>query len=411
MSQGLLSGSGSSDILSQALFQTGLSEPVKTECAETPGLDFLEEDLLSCDVQTLTNNLISKMEDNPAQETQLPSSGGTQATFVSQNQPPEDLLGYRGVKDTHPVMSESTSGYTGGVAMPKLRKMENGIVPPPQQQQTFPIMPPQQPNPSPLAGHQTNQPPLSRQAQQQDMYSPSNNSSMEFGGGVDVELEELLTIDVTDAPDIRMYNGSGNTPAPSMNVSSQQQSGYATFPASNTPAQPPYPPAMHTQYSNTYQQSPANQMSPSSQLPELMNDDLFDILGEDLMSLPGQSSYSPQAQSPTHNQYGGSSMPYASAPIMSGMPPRHMTTPSYPSSPGSVTGFNIRQHQQVGGSVGGRGMLPQQLQRVLGRSGGPPNRFPLRTSVATTSNLTRQVPAVSTEPQVSLVVSSQSTKN
>ena len=283
--------------------------------------------------------------------------------------------------------------------MPKLKKLENGLVPPPQQQ-AFPV-PQQQTSPSPV----TQQPP---QPLQQDVYNPGENtatSSMEFGGGVDIELEDLLAMDVQ--PDIGVYNSNGNNmPMP------VSQSGYA-FPSS-TPSQTQYP--VQAPYT-TYQQPPVGQQPAfSSQL-----DDLYDILGEDnflMDGLPNQTdmpySNSPQSQNPVPNHYGRASLPYApSNGSLPGLASQGISTAAHSSSPGSLTGFNVRPHQQVGGSVvmggvngkGGRGVYPQQLQRVMGRGGtslSQPNRFPGRTS----SPLRRQQPPVPTEPveQVRLIM-------
>ncbi len=400
-SQGVVTSSESADILSQALFQTGLSAPVKTE-SENAVFDLPEEHLFSCDVQTLTDNLISKMEDNPAQ---LPSLRGDQEAFSvlgNQNQ-----LQVPAQKDLYPAVTmpqlvsgggtATNSGYTGGgVMMPKLKKLENGIVPPPQHQ-TFTPVTPQQANPSPVAL----QPPPTPQ---QDVYGPGE-SSAGFGGELDIELEDLLAIDVSeDQPDISMYSSSINNP-PNMSV---PQSGYSF--ATPSSSQSPYP--IQTQY-NTYQQPTGNQSSPSSQLPELMTDEIIDFLREDsyLMdsSLSSQNNmpYSSQNHNHVHNQYGRPSLPpppYGSGPSMSNL----VTTASLPSSSGSLTGFNIRQHQQVGESGSGRGMLPQQLQRARGRGSNlsqqQPGRFPNRTMG---NSLIRQTPPGSTEPvgQVSHVQS------
>ena len=98
-SQGLPTGL-EGDILTQALLQTGLSAPGVDMDVKNPGLDMLDEDLLSCDVQTLTDNLISKLE-----APLVPSVASHQAPVYT-------TIG------SHPVQSQPYVSSTGGGVLP-----------------------------------------------------------------------------------------------------------------------------------------------------------------------------------------------------------------------------------------------------------------------------------------------------
>lgn len=401
--------SGSSDILSQALFQTGLSTPVKTE-NEDPAFELPEEHLFSCDVQTLTNSLISKMDDSPVQ---LPSLGIEQDAFSvlgNQNSLQENLYprtqampqlaGGGGVATSASNGNAGYSGnggFSGGVVMPKLKKLENGLVPTSfsqQQHQTFPMTTQPVVSASPVTPH----PPPLQQPPQSDVFTtPGESSSNGFSAsnGIDnIELEDLLAIDVTEnepaQPAINMYTSSSNTPSTLPGANSGYSLSGPSTSQSLYPAQNLY---------NSYQQPPvSSQPEMSSQLPDLMSEDLFDFLGEDSSlldnDLPSQSDISYSSTFPSSGLQHQVQSSYHGRPPM---PPPYganssmsnfVNTTAHPgSSAGALTGFNIRQHQQVGGSGSGSGLFSQRGVMSRGSQPGQPNRgsqpvrFPARQPV------------------------------
>lgn len=250
--QGPSTGTESADILSQALLQTGLSHSIKLE-VESVGFD---EHLLACDVQTLTNDLISTLDNNSGQGAALPPptfhpgvipkvEGQFAPIVVS---PSVKSLGGNGTsimgEDQSSVCTSNSSfidgcDKSGGMplAMPKLKKMENGIVPHPHQP----------PNP-------------------QALYTSPGDSCNSNYGGMDIDLEELLS-GSGEQPD-EVYQSTPCYTDPNYSVP-VPINGQTSFPSNPPP-----------QYS-TFQTTPINQDTSMASLPELMNEDLLGFLGKE----------------------------------------------------------------------------------------------------------------------------------
>lgn len=255
--QGPSTGTENADILSQALLQTGLSHSIKLE-AESVGFD---ENLLACDVQTLTNDLISTLDSNSGQGSALPPpvfhagvipkvEGQFAPIAVS---PSVESLQHLGGNGTS-ILGENQSGVctsngsfkSGGMslAMPKLKKMENGIVPHPHQ---------------PQALYTT---------------SPGDSNYGDGGGGggsgMDIDLEELLSGSGEQTDQVYQSTPCYTDPNYSGPV--------VPVPINNGHTSNHQPPP---QYS-TFQTTPINQDTPSmASLPELMNEDLLGFLGKE----------------------------------------------------------------------------------------------------------------------------------
>ena len=274
--QGPSTGTENADILSQALLQTGLSNSIKLE-AENVGFD---EHLLACDVQTLTNDLISTLDNNSGQGNAPPPpvfhpgvipkvEGQFAPIAVSPNVESFQHLGGNGTSimgDNQLPSGVRTSngsfidghGKSGGVplAMPKLKKMENGIVPHPHQPQPLYTAP-----------------------------GDSCNSNYGGGSGMDIDLEELLSGSGEQTDEV--YQPSPCYTDPNYPVPINGQNSF--------PSNPP------PQY-GTFQATPINQDTSVGSLPELMNEDLLGFLGKEegdfLESLvpanDGYSSYNMQ---------------------------------------------------------------------------------------------------------------------
>lgn len=363
-SQELATGLEGDDILTQALLQTGLSTPQDLE--EKNSGFHLDENLLSCDVQTLTNNLISKLEDNSMPRILSPSSAINPVAFPPVRTPVKHeesttcagsdmqslgIMNMQSLVDNTMPSSSAGGTFSGGYvnsvnAMPKLRRMENGIVPP--HEMGPPPHPPQQ---GTCAG------------------------DIQSLGGFDVELEELLSINVdnVEQPEIEMY--------PTPTHSDEVHSSYSVPNLVN--------PQVSLQY-NTYQ-LPINQTA-SVDLPELMNNDLSDILGSEdntpdfldrlFDSSPGHVSYlQNQNSSVTSNnmQANYSTTSYVPTPAN---PCPHSTSPHL--SPTPLTAAS-RQHQQALNRQR-LIMLKQQQQQQRFQSGhkdpSPSDRFPVSRPLA-----------------------------
>lgn len=329
--QGILTGSESADILSQALLQTGVSDGIKLE-AENFSFD---DNLLSCDVQTLTNDLISKLDDNPTQEnmssTPALGSGAVDSHF-------DKVQSSVGVSMCNAILdSRDSYSYSGTLPMPRLK---NGLNPP--QQTGLPL-----PQPA--------------------MYDTGSSTSY---GGADVELEELLAIDV-DHLDTGMYEAPSNSVAQS----------YPVPPAINR--QTSLPPI--SQY-NSYQ-------SPSSSqgLPELVNKDLLDIFGEeepnflDSLMEPSNQCIRNESGLPEdqhhHQQQAGFGGPMSYTPSPTNARPYNIMSSSQMSTatlPPAYSG-NSRQFQQPVATNRTYMMQQQMYQKLQGHGRPPtasPNRFP-----------------------------------
>lgn len=237
--QGILTGPESADILSQALLQTGLSDAVKME--GDVGFDLPSDNLLSCDVQTLTDDLISQLDEDSTQGTVLPTptlgSGALESPFDSgmANKAMEHPSGIP-LCTVAPVSNINATSFVNGYssAGPVQVKMEDGLSPSPQT--------------------------VTSTVHQLGAYNTggvAGSSAPSYGGGADIDLEDLLAIDVGDHLDTGMYS------APPSNQMSQD------FPV---PPQPSSftPPEQYSSY------QPPNS---SQGLPELGDTDLYDILG------------------------------------------------------------------------------------------------------------------------------------
>ena len=235
-SQGV--GRGPGDILSQALLQTGLSTPIKVETEQ----DFIFPDnksLLSYDVGTFAGNIVSNLKEHNHEDF-LPSrpvinSQPTQEQSRVMDEKP--ILGsvYSqpvGVMMNMPTLTENCSALcTPSVSiscndgycptMPRLVKLENGMVP------------------------------------LQQASSGLDHSN--------VELEDLLAIPM-DQAELEPHN-----PPPVSHSSypvTASINSHTSFPLIQTPPQ-----------HSTCQPS-LSQASSGSELPELMDVDLFNILGD-----------------------------------------------------------------------------------------------------------------------------------
>jgi hypothetical protein len=226
--QGVLAGPENADILSQALLQTGVPSSIKME-EEGFGFDLPSDNLLSCDVQTLTNNLISTLDDRPAQENVLSTPTLGPGTLESRFD--GSIEGNKPVQHHATVTPTSNISFVDGYSNSGTVKMENGFVPPMQQANSV--------------GHQP------------AMYAAGNSTG--FGTGTDIDLEDLLAIDVGSLD-------AGTYEAPSNSVAQN-------YPSSSTVTQQAAYPTV--QY-NSYQSHSSDQG-----LPELVDEDLYDILGED----------------------------------------------------------------------------------------------------------------------------------
>ena len=227
-------GSSEGDILTQALLQTGVSTPVKLE-AKDSAFDLLDESLLSCDVQTLTEDLISKLESpDPAKETLFPppainsvgfaTPGGQPAQNAGRNESLACGLGDISTMGVIPVSSvgnfTNNTLSTPGNVFSTVVKTENP------------------PHPTSSSGGANN-----------------------FG---DIELEDLLAITV-EQPGIDLYQ------PPVINSDGQTQPGLLP---SNSQTSFPNP----AQYNSTYQ--PPSRQPTALDLPELMCDDFDSLLND-----------------------------------------------------------------------------------------------------------------------------------
>lgn len=254
MSVGSQEATSGGDILSQALFQTGLSTPVKIETDE-PNFILPENGIHpSYDTQNLAEDLISGL-------------GGQDIKYSVQQNLVSTPPGFEGFSSSNknsmysnqtlPLMNNTSTDNiassiisplptAGGMrSMPILRKLENGIVP----------------------------------TWKGGSYNGGSATSDKEFGEIDVDLEDLLSINVDE---------------PSMESYSHPQSSYSVpAPASNSSYSPPqynipYPAAPPTQQHQalltpTQQHqaplAPAQHQHQTSELPELM--DLDNILGDD----------------------------------------------------------------------------------------------------------------------------------
>lgn len=324
--QGILTGPESADILSQALLQTGVSNGVKLE-AENFSFDIPSDNLLSCDVQTLTNDLISKLDDNPTPENMLPTPA----------------LG-SGAVDSR-VQSSVGVSMCSGVDSYSYSGTKNGLIPP---QQTGLVTP---------------------ALRQPAMYDTGNSAS--YGSGADIELEDLLAIDV-DPLNTEMYEAPSNPVAQNYPVSSAitQQTSFPPIPA----------------HYGSYQSSSSNQG-----LPELANKDLLDIFGEEdfldsLMEpsnhvpyIPNKSGL-PEGQQQQQQAGFGGPLSYAPSPPNA----RPYNTSSSQMSTATLSpayNGNSRQFQQPVATNRASVLQQQMYQKLQGRGRAPttsptPNRFP-----------------------------------
>lgn len=336
---GIPTGPESADILSQALLQTGLSNSK----AEHFGFDLPSDNLLSCDVQTLTNDLISTLDDKPTQgsmlSTQALSSESHFGGIVKESLQP---MVVDGVTSSN-INTSFIDGYRN-VQMPKLKKMENGLVPP---QLTTPVL----------------VPPVSQPV----MYATDDSTMGSYGGEVDIDLEDLLAIDV-EQPGTEMYKPPSNPIGQNYAVSATMnpQPSFASIPE---------------QYSSY--QSHGN----SQDLPELVDKDLFDIFGEEesnILDSLVEDSFTADHPSYLQTDRGagfGGPMLYPPSPHLNGRPymsSGHMSTSATPGPPA----YNGNRQQVASNNNNRPYMLQQQMYQKLhihGRSptdSPSPNRLP-----------------------------------
>ena len=355
--QGILTGPESADILSQALLQTGLSDAIKME-ERNIGFDLPSENLLSCDVQTLTDDLISQLDENGTQGSVLSNPGALESPFDGEvgNKP----MKHHSVEQNSgipmctaaPVSSINTTPFVNGYSNsgPLPVKVEGGLCPP--------------------------QGSVTSTVRQPGTFSAGGSSATGYEGGADIDLEDLLAIDVVDHLDADMYS------APPSN---QMTRDFPSQPSSFAPV-----PGQYGSY-----QSPSN----GQDLPELVNTDLYDILGEDedssfldsLVEPPNNIPYiqngSALGLSGVHQQqqqqtgFGGP-MSYAPSPpnVRPYMSNSHMSNTTLPPA---YTASSSRQFQQPVAIPNRPYTLQQQMYMKMQGPRRPPitssphnNRFP-----------------------------------
>lgn len=322
MSQGASTGPGAGDILSQALLQTGLSAPVKTEPKDT-SFD-LPDDVLSCDIQTITDNLISNLDSRP-------TSGHTAGTPVAGSEQllrGSSFVGGEGSFSSQPLgvmnmpVSSNTANFNSGsnMGMPVRVKMEN----------------------SPGSSAQAN----------------VGNNSLLFDG-VDIELEELLSIPMDDLYNPHQAADGYSAPTPINNQ--------ASYPISSVPQQQHHQQQQYQHQHNLAYQTPLNQPSASGPMQNNTYDDLNDDFLNSIMdtTFPDSSPTINSGYPSSSNQSMGQLQVSARKPFSTPSPPLNNLTAVSP-----LVRFNTQGRQQVLASSAQRNF---QFQR---RGPLPSNKVP-----------------------------------